>query len=55
MNADSSASSVPTEDGTWTTGDFVLVSADNVLFRVESYFLYAARFVPPTVFPFTIS
>lgn len=33
------------EDQTWNTGDFILVSADNVLFRIDSFYLYAARFV----------
>lgn len=32
-------------DDEWTTGNFTLVSADNVTFRVDSFYLYAARCV----------
>jgi hypothetical protein len=32
-----------TDDSTWTTGDFEIISADGVRFRIESYYLYANR------------
>lgn len=34
-----------TQDEKWTTGDFTLVSSDNVLFKVDSFYLFAARYV----------
>jgi hypothetical protein len=33
----------PTNDDTWTTGDFTLVSSDLVTFKIESYHLLSAR------------
>jgi hypothetical protein len=31
------------DDKVWTEGDFELVSADRVRFRIPSYYLFAAR------------
>lgn len=31
------------DDDTWTDGDFEIISADNVRFRVPSYYLFASR------------
>jgi hypothetical protein len=31
------------DDNKWTSGDFTLISSDNVRFRVDSFYLYAPR------------
>jgi hypothetical protein len=33
----------PEVDPRWTEGDFTLISSDNVAFRVQSFYLFAAR------------
>lgn len=33
----------PVDDKSFTEGDFVLVSSDNVRFRIPSFYLFAAR------------
>ncbi|KAL1411770.1 hypothetical protein Q8F55_002737 [Vanrija albida] len=40
-----SAADAPVDDPTWTTGDFTLISSDNVRFRIESFFIFAASSV----------
>lgn len=32
-----------TDDKQWTTGDFAIVSADNVRFRIDRHYLMSAR------------
>lgn len=41
-----SSKDTPEVDKEWSEGDFKLVSSDGIHFRTQSYYLYAARYVP---------